>query len=165
MLPRPWDSPGKNTGVGCHFLLHCMKVKSLSRIRLVATPWTAAYQAPPSMGFSRQEYWSGLPLDQVTPPLNRADLLPLLPLYRLGRSLSKYGACSSCRFLAFSCMHTEVWDPLSSFFASITHILVPGGYPGRKLCRNKIISWFIYWIMWYVLGTLLNLSKTQFMQL
>ena len=39
-----------------------MKVKSLSRARLLATPWTAAYQAPPSMGFSRQEYWSGLPL-------------------------------------------------------------------------------------------------------
>ena len=38
-----------------------MKVKSLSRLQLVATPWTAAYQAPPSMGFSRQEYWSGLP--------------------------------------------------------------------------------------------------------
>ena len=144
-LPRPWDSPGKNTGVGCHFLLQCMKVKSerdpidgslpgssahgifqarvlewaaiafsksytaaaaaikllqscpslcdpmdyslpgfsihgilqartlewvaisfsnackwkvkvksLSRVRLLATPWTAAYQAPPFMGFSRQ---------------------------------------------------------------------------------------------------------------
>ena len=65
-LPRPWDSPGKNTGVGCHFLLQCMKVKmkvkSLSRVRLPATLWTAAYQAPPSMGFSRQEYWSGVPL-------------------------------------------------------------------------------------------------------
>ena len=103
-LPHPWDSPGKNTGVGCHFLLQCMKVKSesevtqlcptlsdhmdcsltgssilgifqarvlewdaiafsneLSRVQLFATPWTAAYQAPPSMGFSRQEYWSGLP--------------------------------------------------------------------------------------------------------
>ena len=58
-LPRPWDSPGKNTGVGCHFLLQCVKVKSLSRVWLFATPWTAAYQAPPSMGFSRQEYWSG----------------------------------------------------------------------------------------------------------
>ena len=65
-LPHPWDSPGKNTGVGCHFLLQCMKVKckvkSLSRVRLLATPWTAAYQAPLSMGFTRQEYWSGLPL-------------------------------------------------------------------------------------------------------
>ena len=38
------------------------KVKSLSRVWLLATPWTAAYQAPLSMGFSRQEYWSGVPL-------------------------------------------------------------------------------------------------------
>ena len=63
-LPRPWDSPGKNTGVGCHFLLQCMKVnievKSLSHVQLCATPWTVAYQALPSMGFSRREYWSGL---------------------------------------------------------------------------------------------------------
>ena len=62
-LRHPWDSPGKNTGVGCHFLLQCMKGKSQSevaqRVRLCATPWTAAHQAPPSMGFSRQEYWSG----------------------------------------------------------------------------------------------------------
>ena len=155
-LPRPWDSPSKNTVVGCHFLLQCVKVKSevaqscltlrdpmdcslwgssihgifqvrvltyklvnipaaaaakslqscptlcdpidgsppgslvpgilqartlewvaisfsnawkwkvkvksLSRVWLLATPWTAAYQAPPPMGFSRQEYWSGVPL-------------------------------------------------------------------------------------------------------
>ena len=39
-----------------------VKVKSLSPVRLLATPWTAAHQAPPSMGFSRQEYWSGVPL-------------------------------------------------------------------------------------------------------
>ena len=38
-----------------------VKVKSLSRVWLLVTPWTAAYQAPPSMGFSRQEYWSGVP--------------------------------------------------------------------------------------------------------
>ena len=60
---RPWDSPGKNTGVGCHFLLQCMKVQSESEVAqscpTLATPWTAAYQAPPSMGFSRQKYWSG----------------------------------------------------------------------------------------------------------
>ena len=112
-LPRPWDSPGKNTGGGCHFLLQCMKVKSesevaqscltlsdpmdcslpgspipgilqartlewvaisffnawkwkvkvklLNHVRLLVTPWTAAFQAPASVGFSRQEYWSGLP--------------------------------------------------------------------------------------------------------
>ena len=39
-----------------------VKVKSLSHVQLFVTPWTAAYQAPPSMGFSRQEYWSGVPL-------------------------------------------------------------------------------------------------------
>ena len=39
-----------------------VKLKSLSRVWLLATPWIAAYQAPPSMGFSRQEYWSGVPL-------------------------------------------------------------------------------------------------------
>ena len=38
-----------------------VKVKSFSRVRLFATPWTVAYQAPLSMGFSRQYYWSGLP--------------------------------------------------------------------------------------------------------
>ena len=46
-LPCPWDSPGKNTGVGCHFLLQCMKVKvkSLSCVQLFAISWTAARQA------------------------------------------------------------------------------------------------------------------------
>ena len=68
-LPRSWDSPGKNTGVGSHFLLQCMKVKSESEVAqlcpTLATPWTAAYEAPPSMGFSRQEYWSGVPLPSL----------------------------------------------------------------------------------------------------
>ena len=49
-----WDYPGKNRGVGSHFLLQCMKVKVklLSHVWLLATPWTAACQAPPSMGVS-----------------------------------------------------------------------------------------------------------------
>ena len=132
----PWDSPGKNTGVGCHFqfqgifptqqwnlhLLHLLlaaaaaaakslqscptlcdpidgsqpgspvpgilqartlewvaisfsnawkwkvKVKSPSPVWLFTTPWTAAHQAPPSMGFSRQEYWSGVLSPSPTSP-------------------------------------------------------------------------------------------------
>ena len=88
-LYSPWHSPGQNTGVGsCSLLqgiyptqelnpglLHHRQVyhlsrqsspnhpiaKSLNRIRLFATPWTVTYEAPLSMGFSRQEYWSGLP--------------------------------------------------------------------------------------------------------
>ena len=43
-----------------------VQVKLLSRAQLLVTPWTAAYQAPPSMGFSRQEYWSGVPLPSPT---------------------------------------------------------------------------------------------------
>ena len=76
------------------FLVLCImkvkvKVKSLSRVQLFATPWTVAYQAPPSMGFSRQEYWSGLPFpspgDLLNPgiepgsPALQADALPSEP--------------------------------------------------------------------------------------
>ena len=50
-----------------------MKGKSLSRARLLATPWTTAYQAPPSMGFSRQEYWSGEPLPSPEEVLQIAE--------------------------------------------------------------------------------------------
>ena len=63
-----------------------MKVKSLSRVQLFATPWTIVYQASPSMGFSRQEYWNGVPLPSpgVLPdpgiepgsPALQADTLP-----------------------------------------------------------------------------------------
>ena len=131
-LPRPWDSLGKNTGVGCHFLLQGIKVKSqrevtqscptlcdpidssppgspipgilqartlkwvaisfssawkwkvkgkssLSHVQLLATPWTIAYQAPPSMGFFRQEYWSGVPL-----PSPKEDMLQDVKCASLG---------------------------------------------------------------------------------
>ena len=55
-----------------------MKVKSLSLVRPLATPWTAAHQAPPSMGFSRQEYWSGVPL-----PSPIADLVSSISVHIL----------------------------------------------------------------------------------
>ena len=57
---QPTNRGGKKTKP-CDQLLKWSEVKSLSCVRLFATPWTVAYQAPPSMGFSRQEYWSGLP--------------------------------------------------------------------------------------------------------
>ena len=52
-----------------------VKVKPLSHVRLSMTPWTSAYQAPPSMGFSRQEYWSGVPLPSPTKRLTHAKNL------------------------------------------------------------------------------------------
>ena len=57
-----------------------VKVKSLSCVWLFETPWTAAYQAPPSMGFSRQEYWSGLPLPspvRLDAKRYKSNILPL----------------------------------------------------------------------------------------
>ena len=70
-----------------------VKVKSLSHVRLLATSWTAAYQAPPSMGFSRQEYWSGVPLPS---PISRAMHFKL----RMKSSLISYPnhswKCTSC---------------------------------------------------------------------
>ena len=66
-----------------------VKMKSLSRVRLFATPWTVAYQAPLSVGFSRQECWSGLPFPspgdlpdpeiEPGPPALEADALPWEP--------------------------------------------------------------------------------------
>ena len=64
-----------------------VKVKSLSHVWLLATPWTAAYQAPLSMGFSRQEYWSGLPLPSPS-WVNRYLQLLCLPLGLIPWSLS-----------------------------------------------------------------------------
>ena len=55
-----------------------MKVKSLSRVQLLATPWTAAYQDPLSMGFSRQEYWNGVPLPSPSKMLVMFYFLTLL---------------------------------------------------------------------------------------
>ena len=68
-LPRPWDSPGKNTGVGCHCLLQCMKVKSESEVAqscpIPSDPMDCSLLGSSTHGFSRQEYWSGLPFSSL----------------------------------------------------------------------------------------------------
>ena len=66
-----------------------VKVRSLSRVRPSATPWTAAFQAPPSRGFSRQEYWSGVPLP-----------LPYFILY----SKAKFACYSGCFLTSYFCI-------------------------------------------------------------
>ena len=121
-LPRPWDSPGKNTGVGCHFLLQCMKVKSkvksLSCVRLLATPWTAAYQAPPSMGFSRQEYWSGVPLPSLSFRVRQGKKCPLsLKIYFLG------------------------WQSECSFFSKNFFLLLLRAQSLLHSCQKKSVYW------------------------
>ena len=62
-----------------------VKMKLLSRVRLLATPWTAAYQAPQSMGFARHEYWSGMPL-----PSPMITVFPSLQLRNWGSGKKTY---------------------------------------------------------------------------
>ena len=120
-LPRPWDSPGKNTGVGCHFLLQCMKVKvkSLSHVWLLVTPWAAAYQAPLSMGFSRQEYWSGLPL---TSPLS-TETFPNNCINNSHQNLPSFEALNQlpCRIKPV-CKPFPTAVPGVSFYVGYSHV-------------------------------------------
>ena len=73
-----------------------VKVKSLSRVRLFATPWSAAYQAPPPMGFSRQEYWSGVPLPSPIKYGRKAKTWDLLKYWLLLQGDSQ-GASQNAR--------------------------------------------------------------------
>ena len=69
-----------------------MKVKLLSRVRLLATPWTAAHQAPPSMGFSRQEYWSGVPLPSPTRSSYNTQFMETEKRREVGRGSGSVGS-------------------------------------------------------------------------
>ena len=69
-----------------------VKVKTLSHVRLLATQWTAAYQAPPSMGFSRREYWSGVPLP------SRVTLLQSLIIYQTIHLISYFKSSHHSRW-------------------------------------------------------------------
>ena len=90
-----------------------VKVTLLSHLRLLVTPWTAAHQAPPSMGFSRQEYWSGVPLpSQYWPP---TDLLLMLIISQLifWKSIISSINNDACLFFTMS------------FFFKLLHLQLP----------------------------------------
>jgi len=107
----PWDSPGKSTGVGCHFLLQSwkwkVKVNSLSRVQLLATPRTAAHQAPLSMGFSRREYWNGVPLPS---PIRNTTIHYITEQDPMGFSWDRPSHMSSLRYL-----DNNVWCAFPGF--------------------------------------------------
>ena len=79
-----------------------MKVKLLSRVRLVATPWTAAYQVPPPTGFSRQEYWSGVPLPRLK-PASLLGWIAAADVYGLSSVPLRIVAHSIARLLLLKC--------------------------------------------------------------
>ena len=95
-----------------------VKVKSLSCVRLLATPWTAAYQAPPSMGFSRQEYWSGVPLPSLSFRVRQGKKCPLsLKIYFLG------------------------WQSECSFFSKNFFLLLLRAQSLLHSCQKKSVYW------------------------
>ena len=126
----PWDFPGKGTGVGCHCLWEKVYFKMLSfekvqwnsgnndvvmwklllllsrfsRVRLCATPETATHQAPLSLGFSRQEHWSGLPFPS--------------PMYESGK---------------WKWSRSVVSDSLRPHGLQPTRLLCPWDFPGKSI--------------------------------
>ena len=76
-------------------------MKSLSDVRLFATPWTVAHQAPPNMGFSRQEYWSGLPIPSPG-DLPDSGIEPLLYISALKRLQELIFVCQNLKFVCLS---------------------------------------------------------------
>ena len=77
-LPHPWDSPGKNTGVGCHFLLQCMKVKSESEVTqsclTLSDPMDCSPPGSSIHGIFQKEYWSGVPLPSARITIARRNI-------------------------------------------------------------------------------------------
>ena len=96
-----------------------MKVKSLSCVRLCATPRTAAFQAPPPIGFSRQEYWSGVPLPSLGEQYRFLKKLkievpydPAIPVLGMSpeKDIIQNGACTSV-FTAALFTTARMWKP------------------------------------------------------
>ena len=110
-----------------------VKVKSLSHVRLLATPWTAAYQAPLSMGFSRQEYWSGLPLPC---PYSTAVAFKLC---FLDQDLSRWRSGpnnQTGQVLLFSLQSELIFSILSIlYFGSFKKYLTEQHFPFKNKCK------------------------------
>ena len=141
-----------------------VKVKSLSRVRPSATPWTAAYQAPPPMGFSRQEYWSVVP----SPSQNRntlgpcyyADYLFSLPMQGYGGALEETSTSFALSNLLFSMVFHQKLAQLGK--TKIWEII-------RYSNKYHIYCWIIAWDLvtisspssskkWYFIKVLMRLK-------
>ena len=124
-----------------------VKVKSLSRVRLLATPWAAAYLAPPSMGFSRQEYWSGVPL-----------LLKIKSCLLRGFLSCPSGSRDLCHVDAYVCIlrgSKEPWSESPGCWAQKCHLpamisvcqypwdIYPQPRPELQICGSSCFqAWF-----------------------
>ena len=105
-----------------------VKVKSLSHVRLLATPWTAAHQAPPSMGFPRQEFWSGLPLPSPPVGANQVQIASFISTEEAQGPWKRYlGSLSSLEITTGTASNLTFRTPW--LWSSILHcflIVYPG---------------------------------------
>ena len=139
-------SPSKESCY-CHWVTKWSEVKSLSRVRLFATPWTVACQAPLSMGFSRQEYWSGWkcpsPGDLRNPGIKPRSFYCLSPEGKercMGRCLYM-GRCKHLGLLKLLFAVHLIWVSRAS-------ILFPSVLNPLRVCSPRWImasTSFVYW--------------------
>ena len=153
-LRHPWDSPGKNTGVGCHFLLQCMKVKRESEVAqscpTLSNPLDYSLPGSSVHGFSRQEYWSGVPLPSPWYLMNTGQLriwscsLSLSDVfswfnrgYVLGKNTTEV-ICSSKGIRGYMILINFIFGDLVSLLWSYSVVSDPqkphGLQPTRLLC-------------------------------
>ena len=115
-LPHPWDSPPRTLEwVASSFSSTWkwkVKVKSLSHVQLLTTPWTAAYQAPLSMGFSRQEYWTGVPLPSPKISANIAKIWKVskIPMFTHHLHNSSLALVIATLSSSLSCLSPLKWQ-------------------------------------------------------
>ena len=140
-LHRPWDSPGKNTGVGCHFLLQCMKVKSESEVTqscpTLHDPMDCSLPGSSVHGrFSRQEYWSGVPLPSLMYPF-RTSLIKFTDDKILVSSVQFSSVAQSCLTLCnpmnCSTLGLPVHHQLPEFTQIHAHLVSDAIQPSHPL--------------------------------
>ena len=117
-LPCPWDSPGKNTGVGCHFLLQCRKVKSESEVAqsclILSDPMDCSLPGSSVHGiFQAKEYWSGVPLPSPNNKRtwhlrNYINLIQNIKITALKTKQRWVPACDDFTDTCFTLNHSEV---------------------------------------------------------
>jgi len=115
-----------------------VKVKSLSHVRLLATPWIAAYQAPPSVEFSRQEYWSGVPLPSLSNNTKRSQLEEIFCILKTNRKLKYMDVCVIFKW-NYVC-GLNWWHKVNRFSvsSSIQHLILKiRNYWVIKVCKHQ----------------------------
>ena len=118
ILQEIFPTQGLNSHLSCLLHIYIHMWKSLSRVRLFATSWTVAYQAPPSMGFSRQEYWSGLPFPSPG-DLPDPGIEPGSPAFQAD-ALTSEPEVTYLNFMSLSCVQLFVTPQTAAHQASLS---------------------------------------------